>query len=170
MIMTQKKLYIFFSLFILSLTMLGQHNTVFRGTRSIVEDINSKKVGQGSVRVMQDETIDASLAQFIINSDTSSVIRLSDDRINGYKIQVFSGNNQNKSRSEAENKQRLVRQAFPEHQAVVTFDPPTWRLRVGNFLTRAEAEEVLVRMKEEFPSFGKEMYVVSDIIRKPLNR
>lgn len=139
-------------------------------TKDIIRDINTQKVGQGYVRIMQDETIDDRLAHYHVNTDTSRVIRLSDERVNGYKIQVFSGNNQNKSRSEAEHKQGLMRSAFPEHQAVVTYDPPNWRLRVGNFLTRQDAEEVLVGMKEAFPAFGKEMYVVSDVIRRPLNR
>ena len=169
--MSQKKLYILLSLFVFSVSFaFAQQGTVFQGTQSIVDDINKKKVGQGRVRVMQDESIDDSLALYNVNSDTSNVIRLSDEKVNGYKIQVFSGNNQNKSRAEAESKQRLIRESFPEHQALVTYESPTWRLRVGNFLTRSEAEALLGPMKEAFPSFGKEMYVVSDVIRRPLNR
>ena len=168
--MTLNKLYVLFCLSLLSLMVVGQQSSVFHDTRSIVDDINAKKVGQGNVRVMQDESVDASLARYHVNGDTSNVIRLSDEKANGYKVQVFSGNNQNQSKNEAQYKQRLIRESFPEHQAEMTYSAPTWRVRVGNFLTRAEAEELLGRLREEFPSFGKEMYVVSDIIRRPLNR
>lgn len=161
----RKTTHIFLMLFLFSTVAFAQHST-----KTIIEDINTRKVGQGNVRVMQDETIDSRLALYNINTDTANVIRLSNERINGFKIQVFSGNNQNKSRSEAERKQSMIRSEFPQHQAETTFVSPTWRLRVGNFLTRAEAEEVMVEMKKAFPEFGKEMYVVSDIIRRPLNR
>lgn len=105
-----------------------------------------------------------------MNTDTANVIRLSNDRVNGFKIQVFSGNDQNVSRNEAEHKQAMVRAEFPQHQAETTFVSPTWRLRVGNFMSRPEAEAVLEEMRKAFPSFGREMYVVNDIIRRPLNR
>lgn len=161
----RKTLHIFFILFTLSSVAYAQHST-----RTIIDDINTKKAGQGNVRVMQDETIDARLAVYTVNTDTANVIRLSNDRVNGFKIQVFSGNNQQKSRSEAERKQSLIRAEFPQHQAETTFVSPTWRLRVGNFMTRPEAEAVMVEMKKAFPEFGREMYIVSDIIRRPLNR
>lgn len=164
-IIMRRTLQVFLMLFLFSTFAIAQQST-----KTIIEDINTKKVGQGSVRIMQDETIDARLAQYVINTDTANVIRLSNERVNGFKIQVFSGNNQNRSRNEAERKQSLIRSEFPQHQAETTFVSPTWRLRVGNFLTRSEAEEVMVEMKRTFPQFGKEMYVVSDVIRRPINR
>ncbi len=161
----KKTLHIFLSLFLFSTIAFAQHST-----KSIIDDINMRKAGQGVIRIMQDETIDARLAQYVVNTDTANVIRLSNDKVNGFKIQVFSGNNQNVSRNEAERKQAMLRAEFPQHQAETTFVSPTWRLRVGNFLTRPEAEAVLEEMKKAFPTFGREMYVVSDIIRRPLNR
>lgn len=134
--------------------------------KTIIDDINTKKYGQGNVRLLQDETISNSLGKYNISLDTADVVRLSDEKVNGFKIQVYSG----QSRAEAESKQAQVRAEFKKHQAEVSYNSPSWRLRVGNFITRADAEAVLVEMKEAFPSFGKEMYVVSDIIRRPLNR
>lgn len=161
----KKTLHIFFMLFLFSSICFAQHST-----KSIIEDLNTRKLGQGDIRVMQDETIDARLAQYVVNTDTANVIRLSNDKVHGFKIQVFSGNNQNVSRQEAERKQSMLRAEFPQHQAETTFVSPTWRLRVGNFLTRPEAEAVMAEMKKAFPTFGREMYVVSDVIRRPLNR
>lgn len=171
-ILMRKNIYTLIALIcLLPISLWGQTSTGLQQqvTEDIIRDINTEKVGQGSVRIMQDETIDDRLAHYNVNTDTSKIIRLSEERINGYKIQVFTGNNQNRSRTEAEYKQGLMRSSFPEHQAMVTYDPPNWRLRVGNFITRQDAEEVMATMKETFPSFGKEMYVVSDVIRRPLN-
>lgn len=169
--MNQKFLYIFSILILHPLAVFCQQDIPLlrQGTHSIIEDINAPKVGQGKIYIMQDETIGSHLAQYRQRTDTSNVIRLSDTKINGFKVQVFSGNNQNKSKREAEQKRSQVIEIFPEHQAQITFEQPNWRLRVGNFVTREEAEELLVRMKEAFPAFGKEMYVVRDVIRRPLD-
>ena len=86
----------------------------------------------------------------------------------GFKIQAFSGNNQRTSKNEANTKQRLIDEAFPEYETVVTFESPFWRLRVGNFRTRDEATHVLNEMKKTFPSFGKEMYIVIDEVKIPV--
>lgn len=137
---------------------------------SIIKELNSSKPGEGSIRIMQDESINNDVASYATSSDSMKVIRLSNDMINGFKIQVFAGNNQNASKMEAEEKQRRLRQEFPEHQALISYNSPSWRLRVGNFVTRNEAEAFLVELKKAFPSFSREMYIVDDVIRRPLNR
>lgn len=134
----------------------------------IVRDLNSSKYGQGNVKIFQDEAI-----QNIVAVRSDSVLRNNDAdlttnfvKVKGFKIQVFSGNNQSKSKNEAFSKKAQVENAFPEMETVVTFNSPFWRLRVGNFQTREEAEEVLKEMKRKFPSF-REMYIVSDTIKRP---
>jgi hypothetical protein len=42
-------------------------------------------------------------------------------------------------------------------------------LRVGNFKTRTEAEEAMQELRGSFPSFGKEMYIVVDEVKIPIN-
>lgn len=157
----KKTLYITLTLLLFSVVAIAQQDH-----KTIIEDINTRKYGQGNIRILQDETVDSRLGQYFVETDTAGVIRLSDEKMNGFKIQVYSG----QSRAEAEAKQASVRTEFKKHQAEVTYNPPFWRLRVGNFMNRAEADLVLVDMKAAFPSFGKEMYVVQDVIRRPLHR
>lgn len=90
-------------------------------------------------------------------------------RLRGFKVQAFSGNNQRTSKDEAHRKQAQISAAFPEHEAVVLFESPFWRLRVGNFATREEAEEVMQELRQRFPSFGKEMFIVVDEVKIPIN-
>ncbi|MGB4446309.1 MAG: SPOR domain-containing protein, partial [Dysgonamonadaceae bacterium] len=91
-------------------------------------------------------------------------------KMRGYKIQAFAGNDQRTSKNEAYSKQALINQAFPELETVIIFDSPFWRLRVGNFKTREEAEKVLDEMRMAFPSFGKEMYIVPDEVKIPIEQ
>ena len=151
-----------FSAFLLGGNLLAQDNVP-----NIIQDLNLTKPGEGRIKVQQDSSINNDLASFV-PTDTLSHPKLSNEVMKGFKIQVFVGNNQNVSREEAEERQRLIRQAFPNQQAQIDYNSPSWRLRVGNFVDRYEAEQFMIDLKKEFPSFAKEMYVVQDKIRKPL--
>lgn len=157
----KKSIYIFLFLLFYTGCILAQENR-----SPIVDDLNTPKSGQGTVRVMQDESIKNLLATYAI-ADTTAVIidwnTVNHVKVNGFKIQVFSGNNQKKSKDEAERKLQMVRESFPGEEASITYNAPFWRVRVGNFLTRADAEEVLKEMKKTFPSFGREMYIIENV-------
>lgn len=137
------------------------------GQKTIVEDLNTPKRGQGQVKVYQDESIQNTVAVYSEEDPNAATGYV---KAKGYKIQVFSGNNQRQSKLEAESKLSQVKSAYPDLEATVTYNAPSWKLRVGNFTTREDAENVLKEMKSTFPSFGKEMHVVSDIIKRPANQ
>jgi len=136
---------------------------------TIVDDLNTPKSGQGTIRIMQDESIKNLVATYNV-ADTGLVIvdwnTVNHVKVNGFRIQVFSGNNHKISKEEAERKQSLIREAYPGQETTITYNAPFWRLRVGNYLTRGEAEEALQEMKKTFPSFGREMYVVNDVVKR----
>lgn len=138
----------------------------------IVMELNTAKSGQGNVKVYQDEAIQDVVAlradsmSYDGGKDISSATEYV--KVRGFKIQVFSGNNQSRSKNEAFSKKVQVEEAFPELETDVTFNSPFWRLRVGNFVSKEEAQAVLAEMKRKLPSF-REMYVVSDIVKHPAN-
>lgn len=136
-------------------------------TPNLLTDLNSVKSGEGHVKILQDETISKSLGSYMPN-DSSAHPKLSNETTNGFKVQVFVGNDQNTSRVEAEERQRMISQAFPDQQALVSYNSPFYKVKVGNFLDRYQAEQFMEELKKAFPSFAKEMYIVSDKIRKPL--
>src|SRR5690554_499453 len=138
----------------------------------ILQELNSDQPGKGSVRVYEDERISGVLGRPM--APTRPVYTSADGstqyyKMRGFKIQAFSGNNQRTSRDEANRKQSLISNQYPQHETVVLFESPFWRLRVGNFQTRAEAEEVMQELRNSFPSFGKEMYIVVDEVKVPVN-
>jgi len=86
------------------------------------------------------------------------------EEISGFRVQVFSSNNHQTARSEAFRIKALVEEQFPDRGVYETFNSPFWRVRVGDFRTREEAQELLAELRRTFPAFGREMYVVQDMI------
>lgn len=80
----------------------------------------------------------------------------------GYRVQIYSDNNQRTARAEAERRAAAIRSHFPEYQAYVVFQSPYWRVRVGDFRSRSQAEDAAAQMKHVLPVYGKEMRVVKD--------
>lgn len=64
----------------------------------------------------------------------------------GYRIQVFSGNNRN----EYEQARGYILQHFPTFETYVSYSQPTYRLKVGDFLTKADAEKYLSSLVGRF--------------------
>lgn len=86
----------------------------------------------------------------------------------GFRIHVFRGNDPGKARGEATSKQTAIREAFPELSTYLVYEAPNWKLLAGDFFTREEANLVMQQLQKKFPQFGKEMYIVTDKIKIPL--
>lgn len=152
-------------------TFAQEANQSIQKQRSIIKELNSDTPFQGSVSIYQDEAIQGILAK---SAPRELPVFTSEDgayqyvKMRGFKIQVFSGNNQRESKDEAYSKQKLINDTFEDIETDVFFKSPRWILRAGNFKTREEANILLEQFIEEFPNFGKEMYIVSDTVKIPL--
>ncbi len=134
---------------------------------TIVEELNTTKTGQGTVKVLQDETVEAIVSRKGQTADgpvdwNADVF----DKVNGYRIQVFSDNKPQQSKTEAERIQKLVKEEFADQEVSIHFNAPFWRVYAGNFLTKDEANMVLKEMKEKFPTIGKEMNVITTVVKR----
>lgn len=140
--------------------------------KEIIDELNTAKPGQGRVMVFEDKAIEEVLGRSMAPPRTvySTADGVQFVRMRGFKIQAFSGNNQRTSKNEAYYKQGLINTSFPGHETIVTFDSPFWRLRVGNFKSREEASAVLNDMRKIFPAFGREMYIVIDEVKIPVDK
>lgn len=140
--------------------------------KEIFDELNAAKPGQGKVMVFEDKAIADVLGRSMAPPRT--VYSTGDGtqyvRMRGFKIQAFSGNNQRTSKNEAYYKQGLINTSFPGQETVVTFDSPFWRLRVGNFKSREDANATLLDMRKVFPAFGREMYIVVDEVKIPVEQ
>lgn len=86
----------------------------------------------------------------------------------GYRIQVFMDNNQRTAKSEAQIKERNIISRFPQIGTYLSYTPPYWRLRVGDFRTREEAVDMMSQIKKEFPGYAREIIIVRDRVNVPL--
>ena len=94
---------------------------------------------EGALTINQDDNIRRLLA---IKKDMNS----SEDAIDRYKIQVYSGN-----RSDAENAQTKVYSSF-SWKTTLVYNTPNYKIWVGSFRTRLEADRALKKIKTKFPN------------------
>ena len=83
-------------------------------------------------------------------------------KVHGFRIQVFSDNNQKTSQREARSKEKRINERFPEYETYIVYNSPYWRLKVGDFKTEFEAEAAADDIKRAFPEFAREVRIVRD--------
>ena len=66
---------------------------------------------------------------------------------NRYKIQIYNGN-----RVGANAAQKEFNESFSDWKSTDTYEPPNFKIWVGNFRSRLEADRALKRIKNKFPS------------------
>lgn len=66
---------------------------------------------------------------------------------NRYKIQIYNGN-----RAGAKAAQQEFNESFADWSSTDTYEPPNFKIWVGSFRTRLEADRALKRIKKTFPS------------------
>lgn len=64
----------------------------------------------------------------------------------GYRIQLYVGN----TRSEADAAKSYIYRNFPDLTPYVTFSQPTYRVKAGDFISKAEAETVLSSIRLQY--------------------
>lgn len=132
---------------------------------SIFEALSAEREGEGIITIYQPASVKAAVGKVsgrlagLIEGESN--IRL----IQGYRIQVYNGN-MAVSKREANRRAAQITQLHPEMHCYLTYRAPFWRLLVGDFSSREEAEEAKQQLKKSFPSYAREIYVVRDKIRQ----
>ncbi|MCB0472472.1 MAG: SPOR domain-containing protein [Flavobacteriaceae bacterium] len=67
--------------------------------------------------------------------------------IKGFKIQIFNGSEQG-----AYITRDKFSTLFPDDDIKIQFSSPEWKVQVGNYLTRLEADRELLKIKDDFPN------------------
>lgn len=115
---------------------------------------NSAAYAQDSL-INRDPRVDSLIRKQIqINEVTT---RDSRRNIPGYRIQVANSNDRNQVFAI----KTKIYQVYPELKPYLIYQPPNYKLKVGNFRTAEEAEPYLQRLTRDFPSG---VYLIHDII------
>ena len=120
-----------------------------------------KSVDTPSVIVHKDPRIDLLVKKQIqINEETTREAR----RVGkGYRLLVINTNN----REEAAAAKTKVYTYFPELKSYLLYQAPYFKLKVGNFKDKKEAEEYQQRFQKYFP---KGVFIMNDIIELKLDK
>lgn len=92
---------------------------------------------QGTVTIEQDPKIERLVELY----------KITNSRLDFYTIQIGFGNYE-----EAEELKSLVRIDFPQWTPQIIFDSPTYRVRVGRFRTKLEAERKFLEVRKKYPA------------------
>ena len=114
-----------------------------------------KRVDSNSVIVHKDPRLDLLIKKQIqVNEETSRDAR----RIGkGYRLLVVNTS----KRDEAIEAKSKVYTYFPELKSYLIYQSPYFKLKVGNFKERKDAEEYLNKLKRHFP---QGVYIMNDVI------
>jgi hypothetical protein len=113
------------------------------------------KKGKGQVQVLQDDRVDLLVSKHIqINQNRNG--------IEGYRIQIFfdSGNN---SKTKAQSIYEGFKAKYPDVRTYLSFKSPNYKVRVGDFRTRLDAQRFLNDINIEYPN----AWIIADMINLP---
>ncbi|MBN1463149.1 MAG: SPOR domain-containing protein [Paludibacteraceae bacterium] len=119
-----------------------------------------------------------------VDSNEGTVILTQDDRIkqlvfkkkekalntkllattSGFRVQVFSSNEQKTAKVQAYKIEERIKEKFPEMAVYVSYLSPFWKVRIGDCVTTVEANSLRDEIKREFPEYQQETYIVKDQI------
>jgi len=80
----------------------------------------------------------------------------------GFRVQIFF-NSGNSSKQTAMNAKRIFETRFPDIETYISFEEPNYKVRVGNFRTKLDAEGCLKKIAGSYPN----AFVVPDFIEFP---
>jgi hypothetical protein len=109
----------------------------------------------GNIRLIQDDKVDLLVSKHIqINQNRKG--------IDGFRIQIFfdSGNN-SKTRAQSIYESFLVK--YPNVGAYLTFKTPNYKVRVGDFRTKLDAQRFLNEIIADYPN----AWIIEDQINLP---
>ncbi len=102
---------------------------------------------EGKVTVIKNPLIDSLIARRIalnkgVTKNGTPIV------VYGYRVQVFFGTD----RKEAYNEQARFKSLYPEYGTYLSYTQPNYRVKVGDFRTRAEAQRLMNELRPEFPT------------------
>ena len=84
--------------------------------------------------------------------------------IDGYRVQVYSSNQQQSAKAEALDLEEKLKQKVNQ-TIYVQYLPPFWKVRIGDFRTYDEAKEYKKEFVQIFPDLIGDTYIVRDKIK-----
>jgi hypothetical protein len=111
---------------------------------SILTPFCSGAQTRGRVEVIKDPLIDTLIARRPMLNKTV----VGADNTYGYRVQIFFGSN----RQAAYNAQAKFKDEYPEIPTYISYVEPNFKVQVGDFRTRLDAQKLQSELTQMFPS------------------
>lgn len=159
---------------VLSLWMMLGSGSIFaqvtgEKAQSIFDALQESRNGSGVVVVHQSDALRKMVGERFQGANVETADTVSYIKMQGFRIQIYSGNDQRKSKDEAFLKEREVKEMFPDLPTYVTYKAPFWNFRAGDFRTHEEARRIQRQLMDAFPDYKRQMYILKGEIRIPMN-
>ena len=109
------------------------------------------------VELVQDSTVGV-----LLNAVMRGKLELVE--LDGYRVQVYSSNQQQTAKAEALNLEDKLKDKINQ-TVYVQYIPPFWKVRIGDFRTYNEAKEYKNEFVEMYPKLMGDTYIVRDKIQ-----
>jgi hypothetical protein len=86
--------------------------------------------------------------ELITPIDTRKKVMRRSYKMQGYRVQVYSGGNSRADRQRAETAGAVMKANFPDQPIYTHFYSPSWKCRMGNYKSQAEAQAYLSRVRK----------------------
>ena len=83
----------------------------------------------------------------------------------GYRVEVFADNNARTAKSQALARRRNISARLPQYDTYMVFESPYWRVRVGDFKSKSEAEHALAEIRKAFPAYSHDLRIIRSRIK-----
>jgi len=131
---------------------------------TIIDDLQTLVSGEGVIQISSDPKITDLLG---LVSPEQSVNEADYVKTNGFRIQVYMSNNSKTASKEMADKGSLIKDVFPDLAIYKEYAAPNWKLLIGDFITKEEANVFKQKMLKSIPKLGKEMYIIPDKVNMP---
>lgn len=101
---------------------------------------NSKGETDAFVQIIQDPNIN------VLNKQFKDYNSKHNDKVDGYRIQIYYGTREEASRQEAD-----FKTFFPKIKTSLIYEEPNFKTFVGYYLTKLDADRELQKIKTKYP-------------------
>ncbi len=109
------------------------------------------------VQVLQDSTVGVLMEEAMYGKKELVTI-------DGFRVQIYSANNQQKSKAEALDLEMQLKDRISQ-TVYVQYHSPFWKVRLGDFRTYDEAKEYKKIFVQQYPHLRGDTYIVRDKIQ-----
>ncbi|MFB9842264.1 SPOR domain-containing protein [Mucilaginibacter ginsenosidivorans] len=109
---------------------------------------------KGKVEVIKDPKVDTLIAR---RAELNKAV--SGEQVNGFRVQIFTGAN----RKDAYSAQTKFQEEFPDIRSYVIYSEPNFKVRVGDFRSRMEAEKLQDELRKTFMG----TFIITEKVNQP---